>query len=65
MEPGHLFDSALIYSLGGNARHLKSRHPFVLIAGFPCSIKSIKKVLNFKVSSQDLEKVLTLAKIWV
>jgi len=29
MESGHLLHSALTYPSGGNARHLKSRHPFV------------------------------------
>ena len=28
MEPGHLLHSAFTRSLGGNARHLKSRHPY-------------------------------------
>jgi len=31
--------------------------------GFPRGIESIEKVLNFKISFQDLEKVLNLAKM--
>jgi len=39
---------------------------FVLMyAGFPRSIESIEKVLNFKIGFQDLEKVLNLAKIYI
>ena len=32
MEPGHLLHSALTYPSSGNARHRKSRHPFVTTA---------------------------------
>jgi len=34
-------------------------------SGFPRGIESIEKVLNFKISFQDLEKVLKLAKICI
>jgi len=33
--------------------------------GFPCSIRSIAKVLKFKIGFQDLEKVLNLAKMYI
>jgi len=33
--------------------------------GFPCSIESIEKVLNFKIGFQDLEKVLNLVKKYI
>jgi len=36
-----------------------------MYAGFPRSIESIEKVLNFKIGFQDLEKVLNLAKIYI
>jgi len=36
---------------------------FFIIPGFPHGIESIEKVLNFKISFQDLEKVLNLAKM--
>jgi len=32
--------------------------------GFPRGIESIEKVLNFKIGFQDLEKVLSLAKMY-
>jgi len=35
----------------------------LLFSGYPCGIESIKKVLNFKIGFQDLEKVLNLAKM--
>jgi len=35
----------------------------VSYSGFPRSIESIEKELNFKIGFQDLEKVLKLAKI--
>jgi len=34
-------------------------------SGFPRSIESIEQVLNFKISFQDLEKVLNLAKMYI
>ena len=37
MEPGHLLHSALTRPASANARHLKSRHPFVLAAQQPIS----------------------------
>jgi len=37
IEPGHLLNSALTCPLGGNARRLKSRHPFVPAAQQPIS----------------------------
>jgi len=36
-----------------------------LCSGFPRSVESIEKVLNFKISFQDLEKVLNLAKTYI
>jgi len=33
--------------------------------GFPRSIESIERVLNFKIVFQDLEKVLNLAKMYI
>jgi len=36
-----------------------------IVTGFPHSIESIRKVLNFKIGFQDLEKVLKLAKICI
>ena len=33
--------------------------------GFPRGIKSIKKVLNFKIGFQDIEKALNLAKMYI
>ena len=33
--------------------------------GFPRSIGSIEKVLNFKIGFQDLEKILNLAKVYI
>jgi len=36
---------------------------FLYLTGFPRSIESIEKVLNFEISFQDLEKVLSLAKM--
>ena len=38
MEPGHLLHSALTRPLSANARHLKSRHPFVPAAQHPISL---------------------------
>jgi len=34
-------------------------------SGFPRSIGSIEKVLNFKIGFQDLEKILNLAKVYI
>ena len=36
---------------------------FLHVTGFPRSIESNEKVLNFKIGFQDLEKVLNLAKM--
>jgi len=34
-------------------------------AGFPRGIESIKKVLNFKIGFQDLEKVFNFTKMYI
>ena len=35
------------------------------LTGFPRGIESIKKVLNFKIGFQDIEKVSNLAKMYI